>query len=105
MYQIVFSDDAKKDLKELHRKAPMAVAKLSRLLEEIREHPRTGTGQVEQLKGYDGSIYSVESPKNTGWSLESMRTSWKSLSFQRLGIIIDRIHTRTVLEQINKSGA
>ena len=58
MYQIVFSDDAKKDLKELYRKAPWAVAKLSRLLEEIREHPRTGTGQVEQLKGYDGSIYS-----------------------------------------------
>ena len=58
MYQIVFSDDAKKDLKELYRKAPWAVAKLSRLLEEIREHPRTGTGQVEQLKGYDGNIYS-----------------------------------------------
>lgn len=58
MYQIVFSDDAKKDLKELHRKAPWAIAKLSRLLEEIREHPRTGTGQVEQLKGYDGNIYS-----------------------------------------------
>ena len=58
MYQIVFSDDAKKDLKELYRKAPWAVAKLSRLLEEICEHPRTGTGQVEQLKGYDGNIYS-----------------------------------------------
>ena len=58
MYQIVFSDDAKKDLKELYRKAPWAVAKLSRLLEEIREHPRTGTGQVEQLRGYDGNIYS-----------------------------------------------
>ena len=58
MYRIVFSDDAKKDLKELYRKAPWAVAKLSRLLEEIREHPRTGTGQVEQLKGYDGNIYS-----------------------------------------------
>ncbi len=58
MYRIVFSDDAKKDLKELHRKAPVAVAKLSRLLEEIRKHPRTGTGQVEQLKGYDGNVYS-----------------------------------------------
>ena len=58
MYRIVFSDDAKKDMKELYRKAPWAVAKLSRLLEEIREHPRTGTGQVEQLKGYDGNIYS-----------------------------------------------
>ena len=56
MYTLVFSEDAKKDLKELHRKAPLAVSKLSKL--QIREHPRTGTGQVEQLKGYDGSVYS-----------------------------------------------
>lgn len=58
MYAIVFSEDAKKDLKLLHRRAPEAVVKLSKLLDEIREHPRTGTGQVEQLKGYDGSVYS-----------------------------------------------
>lgn len=58
MYNIVFSEDAKKDLKELHKKAPQAVTKLSKLLDEVREHPRTGTGQVEQLKGYDGSVYS-----------------------------------------------
>lgn len=58
MYRIVFSNDAKKDLKELSKKAPHAVKKLSRLLEEIQEHPRTGTGQVEQLKGYDGNVYS-----------------------------------------------
>ena len=58
MYTLVFSEEAKKDLKELHRKAPLAVSKLSKLLDEIREHPRTGTGQVEQLKGYDGSVYS-----------------------------------------------
>lgn len=47
MYRIVFSNDAKKDLKELSKKAPQAVKKLSKLLEEIQEHPRTGTGQVE----------------------------------------------------------
>ncbi len=58
MYNIVFSEDAKKELKELHKKAPQAVTKLSKLLDEVREHPRTGTGQVEQLKGYDGSVYS-----------------------------------------------
>jgi len=58
MYTIVFTEDAKKDLKELNKKAPQAVSKLSKLLDEIREHPRTGTGQVEQLKGYDGSVYS-----------------------------------------------
>ena len=58
MYRIVFSNDAKKDLKELSKKAPLAIKKLSKLLEEIQEHPRTGTGQVEPLKGYDGDVYS-----------------------------------------------
>ena len=58
MYTIVFTEDAKKDLKELNKKAPQAVSKLSKLLDEVREHPRTGTGQAEQLKGYDGSVYS-----------------------------------------------
>ena len=58
MYRIVFSETARKDLKELNRKAPHAVKKLSKLLEEIHEHPRIGTGQVEPLKGYDGNVYS-----------------------------------------------
>ena len=58
MYTIVFTEGAKKDLVELYKKAPRAVSKLSKLLDEVREHPRTGTGQVEQLKGYDGSVYS-----------------------------------------------
>ena len=58
MYAVVFSEDAKKDLKELHKKAPLAVSKLSKLLVELEEHPRTGTGQVEILKGYDGTVYS-----------------------------------------------
>ena len=36
MYRIVFSNDAKKDLKELSKKSSQAVKKLSKLLEEIR---------------------------------------------------------------------
>ena len=58
MYRIVFSTDARKDLQELNRRAPLAVKKLVKLLEELQEHPRIGTGQVEQLKGYDGNVYS-----------------------------------------------
>lgn len=58
MYTIVFSEGAKRDLKELHKSAPLALSKLAKLLDELREHPRAGTGQVEPLKGYDGTVYS-----------------------------------------------
>ena len=47
MYRLVFTDDAKKDLLQLQKKAPVVLKKLNALLEEIREHPTTGTGQVE----------------------------------------------------------
>ena len=57
-YKILFSSDAQKDLKTLQKKAPQALPKLARLLDELREHPRTGPGQVEPLKGYDGTVYS-----------------------------------------------
>ena len=57
MYKIVFTEQAHKDLRLLHRKAPLAVKKLAQLLDELKDHPRSGTGQVEQLKGYDGSVY------------------------------------------------
>lgn len=58
MYKIVFTEDARKDLVALNKKAPYAVAKLVKLLEEIQLHPRSGTGQIEVLKGYDGNVYS-----------------------------------------------
>ena len=57
-YRIVFSSDAQRDLVLLKKKAPQALSKLARLLDELKEHPRTGTGQVEALKGYDGNVYS-----------------------------------------------
>lgn len=45
-------------IRAIQKNKPRAVSKISKLLDEIREHPRTGTGQAEQLKGYDGSVYS-----------------------------------------------
>ena len=58
MYRLVFTDDAKKDLLQLQKKAPMALKKLNALLEEIREHPTTGTGQVEMLRHYKEETWS-----------------------------------------------
>lgn len=58
MYAIEFTEDAKKDLQLLQRKAPNAVDKLVKLLAELRQNPRTGTGQVERLKHYQNETWS-----------------------------------------------
>lgn len=54
MYKIIFTKDAQKSLKLLYKNAPMAVNKLASLLDELKEHPRTGTGKVEILKHQQG---------------------------------------------------
>ena len=57
-YQIVFTPKALNDLKLLHKKVPKVVPKLAKLLDELKEHPRTGTGQVEQLRHYSEETWS-----------------------------------------------
>jgi toxin YoeB len=52
-YELDFSDQANKGI-AFHKKAgdKAVLKKLNALLEELIEHPRTGTGQVEVLKHY-----------------------------------------------------
>ena len=59
-YKIIFSSDAQKDLKALQKKAPQSLSKLAQLLDELREHPRTGTGQVEPSDITNNPIYSID---------------------------------------------
>jgi len=58
MYAVEFTEDAKNDVFLLQRKAPEALKKLAKLLAELREHPRTGTGQVERLKHFKNETWS-----------------------------------------------
>ncbi len=58
MYRLVFTEDAQKDLRLLQKKSPQAIKKLKVLLEELQNHPRTGTGQIEQLKHYAEETWS-----------------------------------------------
>ena len=52
-YEITYEDSALKDIKAIKKSGNKSlVKKLTNLLVEIAEHPRTGTGQVEQLKHY-----------------------------------------------------
>jgi len=52
MYKVILNSEAQKDIVLLQRHAPAAIKKLAKLLDELKEHPRTGTGQVEQLRHY-----------------------------------------------------
>ncbi|MDR3127107.1 MAG: Txe/YoeB family addiction module toxin [Tannerellaceae bacterium] len=58
MYRLVFTEDAKKGLSLLQKKTPTAIKKLNVLLNEIREHPRRGTGRIKQLKHYGEETWS-----------------------------------------------
>lgn len=58
MYTIRFNSEAEKDLVLLQKRAPSALPKLAKLLDELKEHPRTGTGQCEQLRHYKEETWS-----------------------------------------------
>ena len=96
MYTIVFSEDAKKDLKELQKKAPQALPKLARLLDELRDHPRTGTGQVEPLKGY---LPPSSSNTRPGRAPDGAFASLQVLRFS-VGAVLARV-SPTVLVQVH----
>lgn len=51
MYKIEFSKTAIADIVKLRRNEPNAYKKLDGLIYELKEHPTTGTGHPEQLKG------------------------------------------------------
>ena len=51
MYTITYAPEAREGLAKLKRSEPAAFKKAVKLLNEIAEHPQTGTGHPEPLKG------------------------------------------------------
>ena len=75
-YQLILTPEAQKHLVEWRKSGQKkTLEKIAKLLEELTLHPKTGTGQVEQLKGNlsgfwsrrinkaDRIIYSIEDEK------------------------------------------
>jgi toxin YoeB len=50
-YSVILSPEAAKDLAKLRKNEPNAFTKAFRLLDELKEHPRTGAGKPEPLSG------------------------------------------------------
>ncbi len=58
-YHVEFSIQAETDITLLKKSGDRAVLKkLKSLLDELSEHPRTGTGQIEVLKHYEEETFS-----------------------------------------------
>ncbi len=51
MYEIEYQEQALLDIAKLKRDEPSAYKKVAAFIEELREHPKTGTGHPEPLKG------------------------------------------------------
>ena len=51
MYAIEYMPEAKNDLQRLRKSEPVAFKKAVKLINELMDHPKTGTGHPEPLKG------------------------------------------------------
>ena len=51
MYRLLYTPEARAGIDKLHKNEPKAFAKVSQLLFELMQHPRTGTGHPEPLTG------------------------------------------------------
>ena len=51
MYKLDYTDDAKSEMQQLKHNETKAFQKMAKMLLELMEHPKTGTGHPEPLKG------------------------------------------------------
>ena len=58
MYRIEVSPDVDKAIRKWKKSNPILFKKLHKIFQELVEHPRTGLGHPEQLKGKGGDVYS-----------------------------------------------
>jgi len=63
MYSITYAPEAKEGLAKLKSNEPQSFNKAVKLLNEIAEHPKTGTGHPEQLKGQPNNRWSRQITK------------------------------------------
>ncbi len=58
-YSITYSPEAKEDIAKLKRSEPASFKKVVKLLNELIDHPKTGTGHPEPLKGMPFNRWSL----------------------------------------------
>lgn len=60
-YELILMPEAERNLKEWRKSGQKkTIKKIADLFEELRQHPTTGTGHVEQLRGNLSGLWSRE---------------------------------------------
>lgn len=79
LYKVIIMPEAIGDLQRLAKSEPKAFAKAERFIKELEEHPKTGTGHPEPLKGKPENRWSREITKNIAWCTAFLkpRFMWK----------------------------
>ena len=58
-YAIIFTPEAEADLLKLRKAGDkQSLKKIAKFIEELKVHPKTGTGHPEQMKYFDGIRWS-----------------------------------------------
>ena len=57
-YKIKFLDNVSRDALRLKQEEPKSFAKLMKMVDELKEHPMTGTGKPEYLKHDKRGVWS-----------------------------------------------
>lgn len=86
MYEIEFSKEAVKHVLLMRKSSPQLFKKLEKLLDELREHPYTGTGHPEQLRYLEG-VWSRQLDKKNRIRYMVNETTVMCSSFQPGGIM------------------
>ena len=60
MYSVTYSDEVLFSIAKYKKSNPQAYKKVLKLIDELHQHPRIGTGKPEALKGVGGNVYSRE---------------------------------------------
>ena len=72
-YKVKLSDQVKIDLVRLAKSEPKAFSKANRFIEELKEHPKTGTDHPEPLKASPKAVGAGRLQRSTDWCTASLK--------------------------------
>ena len=88
MYTIQYKEQALRDALKLQKSEPMAYRKLQHLMEELAEHPYSGTGKPERLRGGVRGYGVGASPRSIAWCIGCMSMRLWSWCYLHTGIMM-----------------